>query len=86
MTKQEFLDKWDEETLRKLHFIVDQKDFFDYSFVCYFDEKWKIVRVEKRGIRNVWYEGDEEFVFTKLNELVESEQRDYIFLESINKR
>lgn len=81
MTKQEFLEKWNEETLRKLHFIVNQKNFFDYSFVCYFDEeKWNIVRVEERGIRNVWYEGDEEFIFSKLNELVESEQRDYMFL------
>lgn len=87
MNKQEFLEKWDKDTLLETHCIVGEKDYFPYSYNCYFEDgKWKIVDIGDRNDIGIICEGDEETVFTKLDRLVCSRQKTLRMIARMNER
>lgn len=71
MTKNEFLEKWSEDVLKRVRVIVGSKSVLAYSINCYEENGiWVISRIGERQEGTIIYEGEENFIFEKLNKIV----------------
>lgn len=74
MKKEEFLSKWDKETLEYYNFVVGRKTNVPYSTGCYEqDNVWVIYEVGERQDFGILAQGTEEEMFAKLDRFVQAE-------------
>lgn len=74
MKKEEFLKKWDKETLEYNNFVIGEKTNVPYSKGCYQEgENWNIYGIGERQNFVITAQGTEEEMFEKLDKILKGE-------------
>lgn len=78
MTKSEFLQKWDEKSLRYADVIVGKRTNIPYSTNCYEEDGlWVISVVGERQDESIRIKDDENLVFDELDCMVSIKLKNY---------
>ena len=71
MTQTEFMRKWSENDLKRCRIKIDNVTSNPYSmYCCQQNDKWLICSVNEREDSTIIYEGNEDFIFEKLDKII----------------